>query len=202
MYSGPDDEALTLPNAAAKLLTDHPVRNDEIYAYGLRAVAENWRGDVVAARGAAERAIAMMEQAMPTSVYAMEGYCGAVETAVSLQSQNATSVELLRLARRGCRQLSRFARVFPVAAPRAYLFRSAFLASSGHRARALGMARLGLAAAIELGILYDQVRAHLQLAHLLGKSEEAAKHRESARALCDNTGIASDWADFQKLEAR
>lgn len=199
---GPATEATAWPDAAAKLLSEHPVKNDEIYAHGLRAVAYRCRGDHTSSRAAAERAIVLMERALPTSVYAMEGYCGAVESAIALYAGNRSDRQLRALARRGCRQLRRFARVFAAAQPRMLLFESAFASSLGQSARATSLARRSLDSAAQLGMPYDQVRAHVLLSKLLDGDAEASVHCERAQRICATIGASAVWADFQALGAR
>ncbi|HVY49156.1 MAG TPA: hypothetical protein VHB21_24870, partial [Minicystis sp.] len=141
LYLGDVGDTVTWPEDAARLVEKHPVRGDAIYAHGLSAVARRLRGDAAGARAAATRAIELMEATLPTSVYALEGYSGAVETAVALYLASGAEAptrdaELLRLARRGVAELFRFARPFAIARPRALLFRAALLAGTGHAARA------------------------------------------------------------------
>jgi hypothetical protein len=193
---GPPGETTKWPEEALALLERHPVRGDQIYAYGLASVARRVSGDLAGALDAARRSIELMEANLPSAVYALEGYCGAVETAVALawNGEGAPAPELHRLARRACRQLFRFARPFRVAASRAWLFEGARRAALGQSSRAAAATRQSLALAERDGFRFDAARAHAQLAHLAADSE----HEAEALRLCKELGASSEWVDFTR----
>jgi len=189
------------PERACEIVKErNAVLGDGIYAAGVAALARRVCGDLDGARSKAEEGLELLRSTMPTSVYALEGYCGVTETLVSLYVESASSPadrdEALRvLAHAACRGLSRFAYPFSVAGPRAALFRARYQFAIGRPVAARRLARKSLARAEKLSLGYDCARAHALLANLHeDDAEQARHHTDEVSNICEKLSASADWA--------
>ena len=144
-------------------LTDRGIR---INAHGMLALALERTGDGAAARAAAERAMALIEQAPALAHYALAGYGAVAEASLRAWEAAATPVERTAaapLARRTCRALRRFARVLPFARPQAWLWLGVAAWQHGHHRHATRLWGKSLAAATRLRLRYEEAAAHYEL---------------------------------------
>jgi tetratricopeptide (TPR) repeat protein len=109
-------------------------RVEEIWARGLLARAHLGEGEPESARTEAELALTLAAGTVPTAFYTIEGYAGIAEVLLAvLTDPRVPAVAAAgRSARLSVRALRRFARVFPIAAPRAAACRRALAAISVH----------------------------------------------------------------------
>ena len=120
-------------------------------------------------------------------MYTLEGYAGLAEVALHLFASTHSHADddaHRSRVRRACRALQAFARVMPVAKPRALLMQGKYCAQVGSRSKAVRLWRKSLEAAEHLQMPYEQALAHFELATNAGSSEsEREKHLAVSRAL-------------------
>ncbi len=182
--------------AAVRLLGQSPSRGEEIPTYGLLALTLWQTGDHSAALVAAGEAAVRIARTSPTLVYAMGGYAGAAAVYLAAWEADGQHSPQRRAAQQACAALRGYARVFPIARPRAALYsgQAAWLAGRPAAARtAWGHA---LRAARRLGMPYEQALAHAALGHHATGPRRAA-HLARAAALFRGLGATADLARVQ-----
>jgi class 3 adenylate cyclase len=178
------DQAVRLLEAALTLLTDHPDQAEQLRAYGLLAVVRLRQGkaeDAQEAAGAAARLIGRFRA--PTAHYLLEGYAGVAEVYLSLWESDKDAGDTRRAARRACRDLRGFARIFPIGKPRARLWQGRLAHLSGQPERAQAAWRAGLAAAERLGMPFEAALAHAELGGQAADTPQRHRHLEQAQTL-------------------
>jgi eukaryotic-like serine/threonine-protein kinase len=190
LRAGRPDQAAELLEAALGLLADHPDQAEQLRAYGLLAVARLCQGKAEAAQqaaGAAARLIAKFRA--PTAHYLLEGYAGVAEVYLTLWEAGQDSGHTRRAARRGCRDLRSFARIFPIGKPRARLWQGCLAHLSGRAEWAQAAWRAGLASAERLGMPFEAALAHAELSRRAASEPQRRRHLEQAQALRQELGI-------------
>lgn len=144
------DEATRLLEEALPLLSERIGMVEEIRVYGALALASLRQGNLVRAREMADLAAQHIAQFPPVAMGIIEGYCGTVEVYLALhaRSQDAPAAERRqadRAAKTMCRALRRFARIFTVAQPRAWLLQGRYEYQKGR----LGAAQLAWQRSLE-----------------------------------------------------
>jgi hypothetical protein len=112
----------------------------------------------------------------PTGYYALRGYSGAAmaflicwesaswETGQGAETcQGVDRASLQKQARCACRALRRYARVFPIGRPSAWLCRGLYQSCTGHPQSARRYWEKSIAAAQQFGMTYDEAQAHFEL---------------------------------------
>ncbi|MBI3362620.1 MAG: hypothetical protein HY023_16080, partial [Chloroflexi bacterium] len=163
------EKTVGLLQEATTLLTQHQDRSAEIEIHGLLALARWRRGESDSARQGADSAARLVAQ-FPSSkaFYAFEGYASTAEVnlasweagAVGETLENSVCMEHSGLA---VVALQRFARVFPFARPRGWLWQGLHDWLSGKHSSAQRAWRRGLAAAEQLAMPYEQALAHYEI---------------------------------------
>jgi DNA-binding SARP family transcriptional activator/predicted ATPase len=131
---------------------------------------------------AAERLAATLR---PPPVWALAAYTHTVELRVTARADGRTGLH--GDPGQALSQLRRFARVHPVARPRAAWATGAVATAAGRDVRAARWFRRGIEVADELGLPYDAARCHLGLATVVG-GREADEHLGRGRALAASVG--------------
>ena len=167
----------------------------EIYALGWLARAHLSRGDVAAARRAADRGLDLAIKYPPAPYYATSGLEGLADTFLDLLARGAeagdTATALRDRSKLACGALRRFAMTIPLARASAARCDGRLAALSGNPGRAAAAFRRSLAAAERMGLRYDVARALLALAGTTGISADAAdQHRQRAFAIGREVGAA------------
>jgi eukaryotic-like serine/threonine-protein kinase len=167
------------------LLTDHPDQAEQLRAYGLLAVVCLRQGNPTAARQAAEQAAHRIAKfRVPTAHYLLEGYAGVAEVSLSLWETKDSS-DTSRAARRACRDLRSFARIFPIGKPRARLWQGHLAQLSGRTESAQAAWRAGFASAERLGMPFEAALAgRAEIGDRLGEVVPVRRvgHRDLSRA--------------------
>jgi tetratricopeptide (TPR) repeat protein len=190
LAGGDLDAAVDLLHTALGLLADHPEPTLEFVAQGRLAVARLRQGDRQAALAAATAATRLdAELGRPTAFYRFAGYAGVAQVYLALRRPEE--------ARRACAALRRFARIFPIGTPSAWLLTGRLLALSGHRGRARAAWRASLAAAERLAMPFDAALAHQELGRVARGEQRRAWHLQQAQALLEKLGVAHDPAARQ-----
>ena len=193
--------ALALPVEVADYSTD-------ISCYGLLAVARLRQGQSQAALQAADTATPLTTQSSPTAFSAFEGYAGIAEVYLRLwEAQLATKLaspfgqklslppdihvdELKAKSQRACRILRHFARVFPIARPRAWLWQGMYDWLVGKPRPAYRAWQKSLATAKQLAMPYEEGLAHYEIGrHLADDDPFQQEHLACARKVFSHLGI-------------
>ena len=118
--NGHADLAAASLEESLKILTQNVDRVSRFGAYGLMALTQLRRGDLIAARRAADFGIQLaIKLASPTGYYSLNGYYGVARTYLALweHPSNVGDKELPKLALCACQALRRYGRIFPVGRP-------------------------------------------------------------------------------------
>jgi len=162
-----EQEALQLLRKARSLLPDDMYRAEAIRVLGVLATMEARSGDPEAAAQAAVETLGLIRGLMPTTFYSFEGYAGAAEVLLGLlpSARGRERDRLAKAARRACRALRGFARVFPVARPRARLLQGLEAWQRGRSSYAVKAWRRGLTDARRLTMPLEELRLLATMAH-------------------------------------
>jgi hypothetical protein len=106
---------------------------------------------------AARQAARLIAQSLPVAVHILEGYAGVAEVYMDLWV--AGDHAAARPARQARAALRRFARAFPMAQPRAWLYEGRAAHHLGRQRRALAVWHKSLQTAERLVMPYEQGRA-------------------------------------------
>lgn len=164
-----DPQALALLEKVETLLTRNVGRLEEIYGYGILALAHLRHGPTHQAQQAADRAARLILQSRPISYNLMWAYTSVAEVYLTLWEQTQTSAtqldadRLSNQARQACQALATFADVFPIAQPSAWICRGLYEHLSAQPTHARALWRKGLATAERLEMPYEQGWAHYEL---------------------------------------
>jgi tetratricopeptide (TPR) repeat protein len=188
------DEAFRFAEASDALPLDDLGFPERIWCKGLLAVTR-WRcGDRNGALEAARATANLTRRTRPTATYALEGYAAVAEVNLAnWETEDAASQETSnkKLARDACQQLRQYARVIPIAQPRARLWQGLFYWLGGDETKAMKEWLASLAAAKRYSMPFDEGLAHFEIGRHLGKSDpQRAEHLRAATAI------------FERLEAR
>ena len=175
------EESLTLPAEVVGI-------GDALLRAGLLAEAHMALGDWAAARKAADEALRLIQRNPPIVSYTLEGYAGAAETFLALWESSdlgpfhPSRKQLADSARGAVAGLGRLARVYPVAAPRAWLLKGTARWLSGRRGSARRAWRKSLQAAerlsmpLEIALALGEIGRHLE-------PEDPARRERLAQAI-------------------
>jgi hypothetical protein len=148
------------------------------------------------ARLAAQRAASLIAQSRPAAAYLLEGYAGVAE--VYLDLWVAGDPTAARPARQARAALRRFARTFPTARPRAWLFEGLAAHHVGHQRRALAAWHKSLKTAERLAMPYEQGRAHYELGRHLPPGHPARQaHLSRACEIFADIGASYELTHVQ-----
>jgi hypothetical protein len=167
-----------------KLLAQNVDRVSRFGAYGLMALTQLRRGDLIAARRTADEGMRLaVELAAPTGYYSLNGYYGVARTYLALwKDAPRTDTKLPKIALRACQALRRYARVFPVGRPSFMQCDGLALWLSGKQKRAIAAWRKGLIAAQRMRLPYAEGLLHYELArHLPATHVDRQNHIDAAR---------------------
>jgi class 3 adenylate cyclase/tetratricopeptide (TPR) repeat protein len=198
---GRTDAAVPRLQEATELLAGRGARADEILAYGVLALACLRRHDEEQARLAAGRAARLIGQAQPGAVHIFEGYACVAEVYLSLWEAGGPAAA--RPARQACAALRQYARAFPIARPRAWLWQGLRAHLSGHHRRALAAWDKSLAAAERLAMPCERGRAHYQIGrHLPAGHPSRLVHLSRAGEIFADIGALHELAQVQAEMSR
>jgi class 3 adenylate cyclase/tetratricopeptide (TPR) repeat protein len=207
LRQGRIDESARLLQTSAALTPGYAWNADTILGFGLLAVAWLRLGEFDRARQTAEESLRLIEQTRPVANFNLEGYAGAAEVFLSLWERGeecaaGDTSSLRQLARRACRGLNTFARIFPNARPRAWLWTGLELWLSGRPRRAGRGWRLGLRRAEQLELLYDQGLLHLELGrHAPSNDRDRDAHLDRAAQIFTQLGTPHELGRTERLRA-
>jgi hypothetical protein len=142
----------------------------------------------------------------PTSYLSLPGYAAIAEVYLTLWKlgwgQDLRQRRAIQTAaKRACKTLWGYTRVFPIGRPRALLAQGQRFWQAGQPARAISDWQAGLADAQRLQMPYEQALLHAQLAQRLPADDPArASHHEQARAIFRTAGASADLAALEEIK--
>jgi tetratricopeptide (TPR) repeat protein len=152
----------------AVTLVDKIGSADQVWAYGVLAMARLWNGQQELAREAAAASQALILKTQPNAFYALEGYAGVAEVEITLWDVNASDQKAAaKTARASLKGLKQFATFFPIGIPRAHLWEGMYCWKLGKRLKAQEIWKKGLVLAetnqfaYEEGLLRRVIAAHM-----------------------------------------
>jgi class 3 adenylate cyclase len=176
-------------------IVDEPLRID---VNGLIAIVRLRQGQSKLAREAADAAAQLIARSTPTSYPALLGYASVAEVYLALWEKEKSQTPNLKSqvgARQACKALHKFAGVFPIGQPRAWLWQGRYEWLAGQPAKARQAWRKSLAAAKQLAMPYAVGLAHAELGrHLSADDPESKRHLDQAREIFARLGAADDLA--------
>lgn len=197
---GQTEQVDKLLKTALKLLPTTLDRAEATRAHGLVALTHLRAGHFRAAQAAIETAKEQLA-AVPTAVKALEGYACIAEVYNALFAHNrrrpAAKVRPLdKAARQACKDLHAFARIFPIAKPRAWLWQGHYDWTCGHQAKALRCWQTSLAEAKAFDMPYEQGLAHYELGrHLPVEDPKRREHLDLAQEILQGIGVKVEIGD-------
>lgn len=195
------EEALPQLLRAAALIPQGIGRAEETRVHALLAWAQLAQGDRQQAATHLREALSRIRGSAPATYYSLEAYAAAARVAVALADHGSSAASSGgaegALAREALKALHGFAKVFPIALPRALLIDGLRHWQDGARDRARALLHRSAAAAAGLKMPYEQALAQAALGERL-EGEAAQDHRRRALQLFDELGIrpasAGEWA--------
>jgi class 3 adenylate cyclase/tetratricopeptide (TPR) repeat protein len=199
MTTNAAEEALALATESLALLTRSREEAAEVIAQGLVALAHARLGHVDSAASRA-RALTLVSRAgRPTSFGMLCAYASLADVCLSawesLSESGPAGIE--QQARAACLALDRFAVIFPIGRPRAALQRGRRLWLLGRRAAALRHWQRAIAHAEQLGMVFDEALAALEL----GRHLPASDPRRPALLARARDVFADTRADYELARA-
>jgi tetratricopeptide (TPR) repeat protein len=177
----------------------HPVVADQILVYGLLAQARWQQGLALAALESARHALACIDsERVANTFYSLAGYGGLALALVEMTGSAAATdagrdaSELRAAGRHACRALGRFARIFPIARPRAAFVQGQLAWRQGKQRRTRRAWLRSLTWAERLAMPLDRALAHEALGLCAaGNGQAANAHCRKALTLYRRLGSAS-----------
>jgi predicted ATPase/class 3 adenylate cyclase len=160
------DEAMICLEELHSLLTEDSTITDEALSlemYGLLAMTHLRRAEFTLALEMVEKATLLTQSLLPSNFSSFSGYTGPACVYLTLWEAGYSLPNVRKLAWRACKMLRKYARVFPIGEPRAFLYEGWYHWLLGKRARAQNYWKRGLTRAVELGMHYDQGLIHYQI---------------------------------------
>jgi tetratricopeptide (TPR) repeat protein len=199
------EQALNLMKQAQSLLSGKFDNADAIRVYGLLAQLYLWQGDPEAARHTAELGLRTIMQSQPTTFFSFSGYAGVAQVYLALwqtgSDHSSTDGEMpAKAARHACKALHKFARVFPFAQPRAWLYQGRYDWLAGKARKAHKAWQKSLTSARRLAMPYEAGLAHYEIGYHLATDNNPtrAEHLNRASEIFTQLEAACDLALVQE----
>lgn len=206
LRQGDAEQSEWLLQQALDLLTVNTDFSEQVRAYGLLALATLRQGKYEIALRAAQELLRVPGQSMPTVFSTLVGYAGVADVYLTLwdglkkAQPDITAAlgasrrsEIKRSVRLACKAMRRFARVFPIGLPRAWLYQGRLEKLSGSPGRAQRSWQRSLAAAEELHMTYEMGLACFEIGKALPPADadrmrylqRAAQYFQECQAVYD-----------------
>ena len=202
---GETDEApalLEVPAAAGGGAPEAAYLPTQMLRFADLSLGHLYRGEIGPAREAAKVALDLITQMAPVYVTTIKGCADVAEVCLTLWelADTAAADGVVRDALRACKALTRMARVFPIAKPRALLCQGWAASLSGKPGRANRAWRGSLQLAERLKMPFERALAHHELGRHLPAGDAARDlHLKCAGELFDQMGAAHYAACVQAL---
>ncbi|MCI0455378.1 MAG: AAA family ATPase [Gemmataceae bacterium] len=189
-----EDRVIGYLEEALAVYADNIDRISETSTYGLLAIARWRRGEGERARQAAEAGARIIAQSgRPNGYYAREGYAGVAQVYLALWE--AGDRPCAEPAREACAALHRYASIFPIGRPRAWLCQGLADWLAGRPGRAHRAWRRSLEAARQLAMPYEEGLAHYEAGrHLPAADPSRPRHLEQACGIFARLGTPYELA--------
>jgi tetratricopeptide (TPR) repeat protein len=195
LQAGPIDQAVNFLEQAWNLLTLDD-EQDHVSGYlnrGVVAMAYTRQGDLASAQRVTETLARLTSQPVSLAFPTFDGYAGLAEASLALWEAEGEAGKADRKQRteQACLALEHFARLFPMARPRARLWRGKFHWLAGHRLAAWLDWRRSLGLAQKLAMPYEQGLTHYEIGRCT-PGRERQKHLARAAELFEMLGARYD----------
>lgn len=188
LRQGQTDEAITLLQAAHKILMHDADRAALILNHGLLAIAALRHEDMTLARQEADVTAMLLTQSLPFLYALLDSYAAVAEVYLAgwqqaVQSTTQSHRErraMQKRARRALNDFKRYARTFPIGQSRYLLLRGRYQWQAGKQEKAVASWQASLSTAESLKMSYDTALAHLELALYLPNDVERVEHLDKA----------------------
>ena len=198
-------QASSILESAYRLSTEEIIVTEKIWIHGLLAVVRWQQGDCQAAIEEARRTTKWITKSVPMNLRCLEGYAGVAEVYLrfweSLLWQQPDEPINLALAnihsrtntaqqntQQACYHLHRYAKIFVVARPRAWLWQGLYDWLLGRPRRAYQAWKKSLALAQKFNLPYEQALTHAEMGRH-SKLPQQSEHQKSAQALFKQLGM-------------
>ncbi len=196
-------EVVQLLEKALVLIQQSPDRTEELRAFALLSQAQLRLGDLAAAEKQMRSAAERMAESPPSLYSTLDAYAAVTETTMELLRSAGDADrrrELAQRARRACKELGRFAAVFPIGRARAELWKGCFAWMNGQSGSAQRHWQHSLESALQLGMPYDSGLARLELArHLEAFDPARTHHLQEARTAFELIGAERELLETDSL---
>ncbi len=161
------------------------------------------RNNVAAAWEIAQKIDALLTGVLSVALSTVDAYASLAAVYLTLWERgvyqaSADPQTLKKLARRACQALHRYARVFPIGRPHAWLAQGRYDWMDGKPRRAFAAWEKSLQYAGRLAMPYEQGRAHAEIGrHLAADDPERQVHLERASAIFTQLGAVLDLKRVQ-----
>jgi len=170
-------------------IVDEPLR---IGVYGSYASTRLRQGQFAQAREAADQVFRLIANATPTSYPAIVGYSSVAEVYLTLWEREGNA-QMQTAAQNAIKALHKFAGVFPIGQPSAWLWQGRYEWLAGNKGKARQAWQKALEHAQKRLMPYPQALAHAELAaHAEKQDSQRSQHLEQARALFTQLGSVDD----------
>jgi predicted ATPase len=196
------DQAIVAAESALSTINDIITTPERILAYGVASLIY-WRaGDLERARHYADTTLMYVSKGVSLQFYILDGYTGMLLTYVRLFEASRDS-SLLPSLQSAVKAFAQFARLFPVALPRALLSEGLYNFLTGDLNIAYRLCEKSIQTAHQLEMPYDEGLAHLETAlHLHPTDPRRVNHLHQAVPLLESINAVYDLKRVQAaLEA-
>jgi tetratricopeptide (TPR) repeat protein len=198
LHLGETDEAMACLDKSQSLLAEDTGILGEslrIELYGLLSLAYLRRGQYQQALDIAEQLVGLTASSFPSNYGTLPGYANPAKVYLTLWETNHPQPDLDDLARKTCKAMHGFARVFPIGQPRALLCQGLVEWLDGRPTKAIRAWQESLAAAEQLSMLYDQGLSHYEIGRHLDRDDPTrAAHLTRACELFEELGAIHNLA--------
>jgi tetratricopeptide (TPR) repeat protein len=186
------EQAMACLERARALVAEHPDIVDVTMESDICALQLNvdmQQEQYPAALDRAQRLEDLLVQLPIVQIDCLPRFASLAEARLTLWEMDDETPDGKKLAHRACKYLDRYARIFPIGRPRAWLRRGQYQWLSGKSARAHPLWRKSLAVAQELAMPYERGLAHYEIGrHLDPGDPERRVHLERAIDLFRDLG--------------
>ena len=206
LHLGKFDEAIICLEKLQTLLTKGSEILDKALragVHGLLAILHLRRSEYQQAFEQANQATDLITtESFLNGYIAFSGYAGVAEVYLTLWGSQYPKPGIDKLAQKACKILHRYARVFPIVKPRAWLCQGAYYWLTNKPSKAHKAWAKSLAAAEKLEMAYEQASAHYRIGlHLPDNDPSRQGHLDHAVKIFTQLGAVYDHRCIQEILA-
>ena len=212
LQMGHTNRAIICLQTAWQMLASSTDRITKIINRGILAVAHLRQGDHLLARQVVDTGVRLIGHTRPITSTTFDGYVAVPLVYLALweasrdpslaprSTVDRSATELAEQAKKACKTLHRYARVFPIGRPRAWLYQGWHDWLSGKARKARRAWRKSLAEAERLAMPYEEGLAHYEIGRHL-PAGDAARQEHLGRAVEIFTRLRTAYDLAQANEA-